>query len=357
MNSYLQISFWRFGAKEQALFAKRLSFLVQAGIPLLECLYIMRAQAKGAQRIKMYDALVGDVERGQYLSTSLEKIGQVSGLAVHLVRVGEHSGTLSENLSYLADELHKRHELRRKVLSALVYPAFITAATLGLVALLTAYIFPKLMPVFAGLHAELPLSTKMLIATSSYLRSWGLLTLLACLAIGCAIAFARARSERVREWGDQALLRMPFAGRMARAYNQAGVCRTLGLLLKAGVSVPIAMSIMAQSTHNRVYRAAYARAAATLPAGERLSQALARESRLFPDLMSHMAGIGEATGNLSGTLLYLAGAYESEVDELAKNLSSSMEPALMLVMGSIVGFVAVSVITPIYGITQHLSPR
>lgn len=348
----------RFSTKEQTLFAKRMSFLVKAGVPMIESLILIRAQTKSKAKREVYDTIINDVSSGQYLATSLSKFSRLFGdFAVNLIRVGESSGILSQNLAYLAEELEKKHALQRKVTGALVYPIFITVATLGLTAGLTAYIFPKLMPIFLSLHVTLPLSTRVMIAVSAYLRSYGIYTALALGAVGVGFSMVRTRVESVRFATDRALLYVPIAGSIARAYNLTNLCRTLGLLLRSGIRVSEALDITAQTTKNRVYRAAAHELFTQVVRGEPISRGLAARPDLYPDILTHLIAIGERTGNLSSTLTYLGEMYENEVDDLTKGLSSSIEPVLMMVMGLLVGIIAVSVITPIYEITQHLSPK
>lgn len=350
--------FTRFSTKEQTFFAKRMSFLVKAGVPLVESLHLILLQTKSDAKKRVYEAVIADVSSGQYLSTSLGKFRRFFGdFAVSLIRVGERSGILSQNLDYLADELQKKQALERKVVGALIYPVFITVATLVVASVLTAYIFPKLMPIFASLHATLPVTTRALIAVSSYVRAWGALTLAILIACGIGLLIVRSKYERVRGWGDRILLRIPLAGSIARAYNLANFCRTLGLLLKSGITFTDALEITAETTKNRVYRAACMQLTAKVMRGEALSRGMSERRDLYPDMLVHLLAIGEKTGNLSTTLAYLGELYEEEVEDLTKNLSNSIEPALMVMMGLLVGLIAVSVIMPIYGITQHLGPK
>ena len=350
--------FTRFSVKEQTLFAKRLSFLIKANVPILECLHLIRKQTKSKGKRKVFDSVIADVSNGQYLAGSLGKFGGLFGeFTINLIRVGEQSGILSQNLAYLADELSKKQALQRKVVGALVYPVFITVATLGVTGMITAFIFPKLMPIFTSLHVDLPLTTRVLIGVSVFLREWGIVMVVALVALIAGTLFVRSRFERVRLWGDIALLYIPLVSSITRSYNLANFTRTLGLLLKSGVHLTEAMDIVAQTTKNRLYRLAYQRITRNVIKGEPISRTLESLPRLFPDMLTHMIAIGETTGNLSATLVYLSELYEAEVDELTKNLSSSIEPVLMIVMGVLVGLIAVSVITPIYAITQHLQPK
>jgi len=356
--SFSSFSYVRFSMKERLLFAKRLSFLIKAGVPLLECLHLIRKQTKSKAKQKIYDSIIEDVSNGQQLAGSLAKHSKLFGeFSINIIRVGEMSGILSQNLAYLADELSKRHALQRKVIGTLVYPVFITVATLGVTGMLTVFIFPKLMPIFTSLHVDLPWTTRALIAISNFLSADWLWLILGIIATLAALFFARRQFRGFQYFGDRLLLRLPLAGAVAVSYNLTNFCRTLALLLHSGVHLTEAMNITADTTRNLVYRSAYKQIAKGITKGETISRSLERRKDIFPDMLTHMISIGETTGNLSGTLSYLAEMYEGEVDELTKTLSSSIEPVLMIVMGILVGLIAVSVITPIYAITQHLSPK
>lgn len=348
----------RFSLKDQVYLAKRLSYLITAGVSVVESLHILRDQAETKVQKRVLEKIAGDVAAGQALSRSFAKFPNLFGeFGVHIIKIGESSGTLAQNLAYLADELTKSYTLRRKVIGTLVYPAFITVATLGITALLTVYIFPKIMPIFTSLHVPLPFTTRALIWLSAFLRGWGILVIVVFAGIVTGFILLRAREERLRFWSDWLLIRLPVASHLVRAYNLATFCRTLALLLKSGVRLSDAMHTVADTTKNAVYEEAYLAIAKAAIAGEPISRGLKSRPDLFPPMLSHMLVIGETTGNLTNTLEYLAELYEGEVDELAQGLSSAIEPVLMVVMGLVVGLIAVSVITPIYEITQHLTPN
>ncbi len=348
----------RLSLREQTFFAKRLAFLINAGIPVVDSLHMLRDQTRRHSHKRVFDQIVKDAEAGQALSRSFGKFPNIFGqFAIHIIRVGESSGTLSQNLEYLADELKKKHELRRKVVGAFVYPIFITIATVGITGLLTVFIFPKIMPIFQSLNVTLPLSTRIVIAISEYLRSYGLLTLgLLVLAI-IVFVFLVKRSRIIHIAFDRFVLRLPLIGVMIKYYNVANASRTLGLLLKSGSRLSEALLITADTTPNLVYKKEFAALSNAVDRGERVSVRLHAKRDYFPDILAQMVAVGERSGTLSDTLVYLSELYEAEVDDFTKNLSSMIEPVLMIAMGIIVGFVAISVITPIYGITQHLTPR
>lgn len=348
----------RLSTRDQAFFAKRLAFLISAGVPLLESLHMIREQSTSRRYSWILDGVIRDVSNGQSLSKSLARQKNIFGdFAINIIAVGEATGSLSENLGYLADELKKRLELKKKVLGALIYPVFITIATLGITTLLTVYIFPKIMPIFVSLNVDLPLTTRFVLFASNFLRHWGLLLIFLIVAGFVAISIVLKRSKRVRFRFDQAVLKSPFLGGMIQNYNLANISRTLSLLLRGGMTLSDALPITARSTANLVYKKEFDKLAQVVEKGEKISSHLRKYKKLFPDILAQIVSVGERSGNLAETLVYLSELYESEVDESTKNLSSLIEPVLMIFMGLVVGFLAVSVITPIYGITQHLSPR
>ncbi len=349
------VSLISFSIKEQTMFAKRLSFLIKAGVPLLESLHLIRNQTKSSGKAKIFDAVIEDVSQGQYLSTGLGKFRNHFGeFTINLIRIGEMSGILAENLMYLAEELAKKNALQRKVKSALVYPIFISITTLGVTGMLTVFIFPKIMPVFASLNITLPLSTRILLWISVFLQSWGIHLILGIIAAIALFVFARKKIYKLHRATDHLLLMLPIAGEITRSYNVSNFCRTLGLLLHSGVHVTEALYITASVTKNLVYREAYEAIAKEVLKGETISKNIAVGTIVFPDLLSHMVAIGEKSGSLTETLRYLSDLYETEVDEKTKNLSNTIEPVLLVCMGLIVGLIAVSVITPIYDITKNL---
>lgn len=350
-------SFFNLSTKEKTLFAKRLSFLIKSGVPIIQSLQILQKQSSSTSRTKILDQVISDVSNGQFLSTSLAKFGHIfDQFAINLIKIGEESGTLDENLEYLADEMKKKHLLRRKVIGAMVYPVFIIVATLGIAGLLTVFIFPKILPIFASLNVNLPITTRILIWVSDFLSKYGWAVALGL--VGLIIAWLLLlRLPNVRHAFEKFVFRLPLLGSISQNYHMANFCRTLGLLLKSDIRIVRAFAIASETTSNLVYKRALQHISGEINKGEKITTYMEKHPRLFPHILSQMLSIGEATGRLDETLIYLSELYENEVDEMTKNLSTVIEPALMIFMGVIVGFIAVSIITPIYEITQHLQPK
>jgi type IV pilus assembly protein PilC len=347
--------FLLFSREEQMLLMKRLALLLRSGMPIVVALSLAHEEAGTRSSRYIIGELRATVTRGRPLSAGLASLTSVFGeLGVHLVAVGETSGTLAEHLERFSQVLKKERLLRRKVLGALLYPCVVILATLGITALLALYVFPKIIPVFKGFHTALPFSTRVLIALSGFMGRYGLVVLLA-IALSALGAYLLWRRPHSRLICDRLVLRIPLAGTLLREYAVASLCRTLSTLIASEVGIVRAVEFAALATGNRAYRSACARMAERIARGERVAAAFAEDAVLFPPLLAQMLSVGESTGALSDSFAYCADFYEEELDELSQSVNVLVEPVLMIVMGLVVGFVALAIITPIYGITQNLS--
>jgi len=347
----------RLSLQEQALFAKRLSLLVRASVPILSAIKILEQQTTSHRNRKMFEHISQDIANGQFLYKSLTRFQKIFGdFAINIIRVGETSGTLSESLKYLAEEIDKRRRLRQKMVGALVYPVVIMVAALGVSGLMIIYLFPKLLPVFKSLNVHLPLTTRALLWISDFLINYWAWLILALVALTTAFLFLM-RLKPFRLVINKISLRLPIVGPLLQHYYLTNLCRTLGILFKSQVRMLEAVTVAADIASNLVYRNALQNLHHSITKGGTIAKHFEKHPRLFPGMLSQMVAIGEATGNLSDTLIYLSEIYEEEFDEQTKRLSSVIEPVMMLGMGLLVGFIAISIITPIYEVTQHLNPR
>ena len=349
--------FLRITIDEQILFARHLAVMAKAGLQLIESLKLIRKETKSRSMAKILDQLIMDVNNGQFLSASLERFQNIFGrLFINIIRVGESAGILSENLNYLADELRKKRELKSKVVGALIYPAVIFCATFGITGLLLVFIFPKILPVFSSLNIVLPASTRALIWISNALTNYGLAIGAGAAALVVVLVLL-LRIQKIKYFFHAVILKIPIFGKIFRNVNLANFCRTLGLTLKSGIKVVEAITITAQSLSNLVYQKTLLDMADEVRRGGAIAPYLVKKHHLFPIIVSQMVSVGETAGNLSETLLYLADFYEGEVNEATKNLSTVLEPFLMVMMGVMVGFMALSIITPIYEVSQNVGNR
>lgn len=346
----------RFGMREQSLFAKRLAMTLRSGVPLLQALMMLKTGSHSRSSAYILRHVCDDVSEGKTLSGALQRLGNTfSPLSVQIVRIGESSGSLRQNLEYLADELKKKQAIRKKITGALAYPAIILCATLGISIALTLSIFPKILPIFKSFKQQLPISTRILIAVSDFLQRDGIV-LLGAVAIAGFAGMYLMRIRRIRAARDQCFLRVPILGGLVRAYNLANISRTMGLLLDTEIDIVSILEIVSESVGSLAYREALQALSQKVSHGGRMSEGM-EASPLFPDLYGQMLRAGEETGSLAGSFAYLSLMYEEEIDDLSRNLTTLLEPVLMLVMGAVVGFVAISIIAPVYGITQNLTPH
>ena len=215
----------KFSQKEQILFAKRLGFLIKAGVPILESLVILQKQIKSKNAKLIFEQIILDVSSGQFLSSSLAKFKGVFGdFAVNIIKVGEQSGILGENLNYFAQELDKKQKMRKKIMGAMFYPIFIVAATLVLIMILTIFVFPKVLPIFSSVGLNLPVSTKILIFVSGFLINFGFYALLGLVAAVAAFIFLMKKPE-FKITIEGLILKIPLAGSISQNYYLSNFCR------------------------------------------------------------------------------------------------------------------------------------
>ena len=336
------------------LFARNLEVMIRSGMQILQSLEILKRQTKSKAFGRILDQVLVDIKNGRFLSASLDRYHNIFGdFFINLIRVGESSGTLSENLKYLYEELKKKDELQKKIKGAMAYPVVIFMSTIGITSIMIFVIFPKILPVLTSINVELPLVTRMFMAVSQILIKYGYA--IGGGIVGLMIGFwLILKIYRIRYAWHELIISMPAVGNMSRSVNIISFSRTLGLLLRAGIKIVEALEITANTLSNLVYRKELLNVANGVRKGDPMSKYFIENPRLFPPIFSQMVLVGENTGKLDESILFLADYYESELDEATKGLSNILEPILLLVMGAIVAFVALAIITPIYKITQTL---
>jgi len=348
----LNKSLVRIPLDEKIMFTKHMSMMVRSGMSEIESIRLIQRQVKSNGFSLMLDDVIDGLENGQFLSATLKPYERMFGkLFINIIALGEVSGTLSENLGFLSDELKESQALRSKVKSAMIYPTIILIATVVVISTLVLFILPRILPVFETLGAELPITTRILIASATFLQSYFLFVGIGFVLL-IILWILLLRVDAVKYVIHRFILLLPIAGGISQEYNMANFTRTLGILLRSGVKIVEAVTTAADITENLVYRRALLEAAEEVKKGEALYEHLEKRHKIFPATVSRMVEVGEKTGNLDDNLKYLSEFYKDEVDETVANLSSILEPALLLIMGGLVGFVAIAIITPIYEITQ-----
>lgn len=343
----------RFTIKEQIHFSKRLSFLLKAGTSVSDSLILLGAQA--SRKKELFNSLIADVAQGNYLYQSLKKFPKTfSPLAISLTRSGEESGTLAENFGRLATELQKRQRFQQKMISALVYPSFIALATILLSCFLLFFIFPKIRPLFSSLSISLPLSTRILIYISNISLLSCVIFLISSAVFLYILRYFYKRSNRFKTQIASLTLKIPIIGKCIRQHEIVSYLYTVGIMLQGGGAIDHACAVGSEVCKNILFKNATFDIFHNIVTGKSFSESLSSHARLFPKEISDMIATAETAGTLSETLIYISEMYELELEETTKNLSSTLEPLLMIGMGLVVGFISLSIITPIYSLTQNI---
>lgn len=349
-NFNMEISFGGTGLVYKALFAKHLAIMLRSGLPINEALQVAAGSAKGKLKKVLFNVLTS-VSAGHTLSASLALYPKIfSQSFISAVQAGESAGTLEGNLAHQAIQLEKEKELVSKIRGAMFYPLIVLAAAFILGLGMAFLVLPKITPLFEGLKMNLPFTTRALIWFSHFVQKHGVILFLGIiLFVAFFVWLVRQKFSRpVTHW---LLLKAPFMGRISRNANLARFARTLGMMLKSGLNIDEALDITQKTVGNYYYQKFLAKVSLSISKGSKLSDNLQLASGLFPIMIVSMVKVGEESGNLEETLLYLADFYDAEVDVATKSLSTIIEPLLLIVIGSVVGFLALSIITPIYNIT------
>jgi type II secretory pathway component PulF len=339
---------------QRVLFAKNLSVMIKSGLTVDEALHISADAATGKFRYIINDILAA-VESGRTLSDALRQHPNIfSQLFVNSVYAGEASGTLEANLEYVAEQLRKDKELTMKIKGAMLYPTVVIITAFIMSMGISFYILPKLTPMFASLKIELPLSTRMLLWFTNFIELHGASLLYGIIIAVLALTWFM-RQKFSRPLTNYIALKTPIIRTLTRNSNIARFCRTLGTLIKSGLTIEEATAISAETAGNYYYSSALGDVSQRMKSGSGLSENMQLHEKLFPKFMIGMIRVGETSGRLDEVLLYLASYFEDEVNEDTKNLATAIEPVLLLGIGLMVGFLALSIITPIYNITGNLN--
>jgi len=339
---------------DKLMFTRNLKVMVSAGVSLPRALKLLALQAKSKKFKKAISVISEEIIRGKSFSDSLAKHPKIfSELFCNMVKVGEESGTMEDVLVVLANQMEREHELFSRVKGALVYPAVILTVMVVIGIVMMIVIVPKLAQTFTELNIELPLTTRAVIATSKFLeRFWYLIPLLVA-ALFFSFRYI-IRTKTGKKVSDKFILKMPIISSIVKKTNSAYTSRTLSSLIVAGVPIVRALEIISRTLGNVYYKQALANAAEQVKKGSKLAEALSGYEEIYSPLLIQMVEIGEETGETSSILGKLADFFESEVTEITKNLSSVIEPFLMIIVGAVVGFFVISMMQPMYSMLSGM---
>jgi type IV pilus assembly protein PilC len=342
-------------AKELAVFTRQFSVMIDAGLPLVQCLEILAGQQENQTFQKVLVGTRGAVEGGATLSAAMRQYPKVfDALYVNMVEAGETGGILDTILQRLSTYIEKNVKLQRAVKSALVYPVGVLTVAAAVITLLLWKVVPVFATLFTGLGVDLPLPTRIVIAMSNFVGSYfGLLLLVAIAGIifGMKVWYGTKQGQYAI---DATILKLPILGLLMRKIAVARFTRTLGTLISSGVPILEGLDITARTAGNAVIERSLQKVRKSLEEGKSLTEPL-RESEVFPGMVTQMIGVGEQTGAMDAMLQKIADFYEEEVDAAVKDLLTALEPVMIVFLGLVVGGVVISMYLPLFSLIGQLS--
>lgn len=347
--------FSKVSISEQIIFTKNLAGMIQAGLSLSRALSVLKKQTKNVKFNKILISLINDIDSGGTLSLALSKFPSVfSKLFISMTKAGEESGNLAGALTDIGLNLEKANSLTKKIHGALIYPGVIMSAMVVIGVLMFAFVVPTLASTFKELGVVLPLSTRVLIFFGNFFSNNLILTFVIIMSVAFAF-YLIFRSKAIAPYIDFIVLKVPVVSNLTKELNTARTARTISSLLLSGVSITRALEITGDVVQNSFYKKVLNDAKVSIEKGAPFSQAFEANTKLYPIMMSEMIQVGEETGKLSDMLLQIAIYYEGEVENKTKNLSTIIEPVLMIFIGAAVGFFAISMISPLYSILGSIN--
>jgi len=339
---------------ELVMVTRNLGSMITAGLTVSRALDVIKRQTKNPRLKGVVTSMLADINKGDSFYEALKKFPEVfNDLYIAMVRAGEESGNLSETLQTLAIQMDKTNTLKKKIKGAMIYPSIVICVMVVIGILMMIFVMPQITSVFANMDTELPATTQFLIGMSNFLVNYTFLAIGGLLAGIAAIVYALKTSygKIATSW---IIPKLPVIGTLAKETNAARTARTLSSLLNSGVDVLQAIEITEEVLQNVYYKKILAEAAMRVEKGTALSEVFIERDDLYPILVGEMILVGEETGQIAGMLGELALFYENEVERKTKDLSTIVEPLLMVVIGASVGFFALALIAPIYSIGDSI---
>lgn len=345
--------FDRVNSKELMMFFRQLAILIEARVPIVASLLAIKDQTGNVYFQKIIEEMVNDVQDGLALSEALQKHRDVfSNLSINIIKAGEISGNLRKSVEYVADNIEKTYNLNSRIKSAMMYPLIVMIVFSVIAFIVISFIVPKLTGMIKELNASIPWYTQVLISVSDFMNHyWWAVGIVILGFIGGVIYYIQTEEGR-KEW-DQIKLKLPIVGPVFQYVYITRFADNLAVLLSGGIPIIRALTVVSSVINNSVYQAIILRAADEVKIGGNMSDVL-RKSQDIPPIVSQMVKIGEESGQIDLVLGHIARFYEGEANEITKNLSTLIEPVLMVIIGVAVGFLAFSVIMPIYNIAGQI---
>lgn len=338
--------------REKILFARNLASMVDAGLSVSRALAIMQRQTKNPRLRKVLQDIDESVRKGSSLSIALGKFPNVfPPLMISMVQSGEESGNLAEALNVVGEQMDKTYLLMKKVKGAMIYPGVIVTAMIIIGICMLIFVVPTLTKTFTELQIDLPASTRFIIGLSDFVQN-NLMLFVLIIVGAIAVIYFGMKTRAGKRGMDWFVLHMPVMAPIVKEINSARTARTLSSLLSAGVPFVRALQIVKEVVSNSYYQKTLDLAEKNIQLGLPISKVFRESEDLYPIFVSEMMVVGEETGELGKMLFKVASFYEEEVDQKTKNMSTVIEPFLMVVVGIVVGFFALSMIAPMYSLAD-----
>jgi type IV pilus assembly protein PilC len=342
-------------SKDLAVFTRQFSVMIDAGLPLVQCLEILANQQENKTFQKILTGVRGSVEGGATLSSSMKQYEKVfDPLYYNMVEAGETGGILDTILQRLSSYIEKNVKLKRAVKSAMIYPIAVLGIASGVIVLLLWKVVPIFVTLFSGLGADLPLPTRIVIGLSRFVGSWYGLLILIFVIGGAVFLKVWYGTTQGRFVIDAAILKIPVLGLLMRKIAVARFTRTLGTLISSGVPILEGLDITARTSGNAIIERALLQTRKAVEAGRSLVDPL-KESEVFPGMVTQMIAVGEQTGAMDAMLQKIADFYEDEVDAAVKDLLTALEPIMIVFLGVVVGGIVISMYLPLFSLIGKLA--
>lgn len=339
---------------DKIIFARNLGNMLEAGLSLSRAISVMERQTQVVKLKTTYKGLNEAISAGKSFHEALELYPKIfPRLFVAMVKVGEEGGNLAETLKQVGTQMEKSFMLTKKIKGAMMYPTIIILVMITIAILMMIYVVPSLTGTFKEMKVELPTSTKLVIAVSDFVSAHYIITLGGFIGTLVGL-FAFSKTKVGSKTLDFVTLKVPVIGQIIKEGNSAQTARTLSSLLNSGVDLLLAVKITSEVLQNYYYKDVLSKSQSVIEKGEPLSDVFIKESNLYPIFVGEMMNVGEETGRMAPMLAGVATFYENEVEQKTKDLSTIIEPVLMVFIGASVGFFAISMIKPIYSIMNNV---
>jgi type IV pilus assembly protein PilC len=341
--------------QDKIMFSRNLGAMIEAGLSVSRALSVIEKQTKKKKFKSIITELNKSISQGTTFSESMAKYGTIfPSIMISMVKAGEESGSLAQSLRLVANQMENSYNLTRKIRGALMYPMVILIAMTGIGVFMLAYVVPILSATFISFGTTLPIQTQIIIDASNFLKhNFILVTLVVALII--VGGYFGLRTKKGKRLLDFLFLHLPIIGGMTKEINSARTARTLSSLLSSGVNIVVAMRITRDVLQNSYYKEVLELVEERIQKGEPVAKIFSERENLYPVFVGEMISVGEETGQLAQMLLGVAVFYENDIDQKTKDMSSVIEPVLMIFIGLAVGFFAVSIISPIYSLSSAIS--